>query len=79
MVCIIVNKFSNLLKESSLKITTISKATGISRTTLTDIYFQRSGGISFRVLDILCKYLGCTTGDLFEYVDDNQNKNREDV
>lgn len=79
MVYIIVNKFSKLLEGKSIKITTISNATGISRTTLTDIYFQRSGGISFRVLDRLCEYLGCKIGDLFEYIDETPNTNREDV
>lgn len=75
----IVNKFSAILGARLLKISTISNATGISRTTLTNIYFRRSGGISFEVLDKVCKYLGCTTGDLFEYVDDTPNTNREDV
>ena len=63
----IVNKFSTLLGSKFLKITKVSRETGISRTTLTNLYFRRSIGISFEVLDKLCGYLNCKVSDLFEY------------
>ena len=66
----IVNKFSALLGAKLLKITKVSRDTGISRTTLTNLYFRRSIGISFEVLDKLCGYLDCEVNDLFEYKND---------
>lgn len=63
----IVNKFSTILGSKLLKITKVSRDTGISRTTLTNLYFRRSIEISFEVLDKLCGYLDCEVSDLFEY------------
>lgn len=61
------NKFSRLLGEKLLKISKISQDTGISRTTLTNLYYRRSISISFDVLDKLCKYLECDINDIIQY------------
>lgn len=61
------NKFSQLLGKKRIKISTISKATGISRTTLTGLYYGRTTSIEFLTLDRLCAYLNCDVGDLFEF------------
>ena len=61
------NKFSALLGGRLLKITKVSDDTGISRTTLTGLYYRRSKAISFDVLDRLCGYLGCSVGDIIEF------------
>ena len=66
----IVNEFSALLGEKLLKITTVSRDTGISRTTLTNLYFRRSAGVTFEVIDKLCNYLDCDVSDLFEHKKD---------
>lgn len=58
------NKFSTILGSRLLKITQVSRDTGISRTTLTNLYYKRSAYITFGVLDKLCKYLDCGVGDL---------------
>ena len=50
-----------------------SKDTGISRTTLTNLYYKRSGSISGRVLNSLCQYFGCTVGELLELNDTGNN------
>lgn len=42
----------------------ISKETGISRTTLTNLYFDQATGIEFKTLETLCKYFNCGIGDL---------------
>ena len=64
------NKFSTLLGERLVKISRVSNDTGISRTTLTGLYYRRSKGISFEVLDTLCRHLGCTVCDILEYKPD---------
>lgn len=61
------NNFSRILGERLLKISKISKDTGISRTTLTNIYYKRCTYISFDVLDKLCNYLDCKLEDIIEY------------
>lgn len=61
------NKFSMMLGAKRLKITDIAKNTGISRTTLTNLYYDRNAAISLDTLDRLCGFLQCGIGDLFEY------------
>ena len=65
---VINNNFSTILGQRLLKITEISEATGISRGTLTSIYYRRAKGITFEVLDKLCEYLECQPSDIFTYV-----------
>lgn len=67
-----VNKFSVVLAERLLKITQVSRDTGISRTTLTNLYYRRAEAVSLEVLDKLCKYLGCQAGDIFEFKEDEK-------
>ena len=61
------NNFSVILAKKLIKISDVSKATGISRTTLTNLYYRRSQNITFGVLDKLCNYLECSVADLFEF------------
>lgn len=64
------NKFSGLLGERLMKISKISEDTGISRTTLTNLYYRRCTAISFEVLDKLCTYLNCGVEDIVEFKKD---------
>ena len=59
-------RFSRILGDRLIKVSTIAKATGISRTTLTALYYKRSSQISFDVLEKLCIFLDCTPSDLLE-------------
>lgn len=61
----IVNHFSALAGAKRMKISAISAATGLSRTTLTALYHDREKGIRFDTLDKLCQCLQCQPGDLF--------------
>lgn len=61
------SNLSVLLAERGLKITTVSKDTGISRTTLTALCNDYSGGIKFDTLDTLCEYLDIEPKDFFNY------------
>ena len=56
-----------LLAERNLKITKVSRDTGISRTTLTALCYDHSGGIKFDTLNTLCKYLDITPAEFFSY------------
>lgn len=60
------NNLSQILGAKLIKISQVAKDTGISRTTLTNLYYKRSKAISGDVLHKLCDYLNCTVGDLLE-------------
>jgi putative transcriptional regulator len=68
------NKFSQLLGKRRIKISTISKATGISRTTLTGLCYGRTTSIEFATLERLCEYLNCTIGDIFEFKKEDEDE-----
>ena len=57
-----------LIAERNLKITQVSKDTGLSRPTLNNIKFSRNKAIQMETIDILCNYFRITPGDLFEEV-----------
>lgn len=57
-----------LMAERNLKITQVSKDTGLSRPTLNNIKFDRIKAIQMNTVDILCNYLRITPGELFEEV-----------
>ncbi len=61
------NRFAICLAERMIKITDVAKKTGISRTTLTNLYYKRSKVISFEVLNKLCMFLCCSPSDIIEY------------
>ena len=63
-------KLSTLMGAQRQKISDVSRATGISRTTLIELYYDRSKAVSFRVVELLCRYLNCTVGDLFVIEED---------
>lgn len=48
----------------------INAETGISRSTLTALYYEKSGGIQFSTLESLCEFFQCNIGDLIEITDD---------
>lgn len=57
-----------LMAERKLKITQVSKDTGLSRTTLNIIKFDRNKAIQMETIGILCNYFKITPGELFEEV-----------
>ncbi len=67
---LIKNNLSKIMGEKRMKITELSKVSGISRTTLTNIYYDRAGGIKFDTINKICKSLGCKIEDIFVFYDD---------
>lgn len=61
--------FARLLGEKKLKISDVSRDTGINRGTLTRLYYETSERFDVEVLDQLCGYFGCPIGALLEYVE----------
>ena len=63
------NNFAVLLAKKLLRISTVARETGVSRSTLTSLYYKRSESVTFDVVAKLCRYLGCEVGELFEFID----------
>lgn len=61
----IVSNLAVLLAERGLKITQVSKDTGISRTTLTALTQGNAQGIQLDTMSTLCTYLQATPNDIF--------------
>lgn len=61
---------SRIMGEKKLKISDLSRETGINRGTITRLYQETAERVELDVLDKLCIYLDCNVGDLLE----QQNK-----
>ncbi len=59
---------STLLGARKLKITDVFNATGISRSTLSGLYYEQATRIDFKTVETLCGFLGVGVGELFTLV-----------
>jgi putative transcriptional regulator len=57
---------SRMLGERKLKISDVSRETGIHRNMLTLLYYEKAKRIEFDVLEKLCLFFKCQVGELFE-------------
>ena len=57
---------SKLMGEKRLKISDISRDTGINRGTLTRLYNETATRVDLDVIEQLCNYLDIPVGELFE-------------
>ena len=67
MTSMIVCRLSEILGKKRLKISDVIRATGITRPTLTSLYYDSGDGIKFETIDKLCAYLNIEPGELFVY------------
>lgn len=63
-----------LLAERKMNIADLYRATGIRYNTLNDYYNEFALSIKFEHIDLICEALGCSVGELIEYVQ-KVNKN----
>ena len=61
---------STLLGVKKLKIADVVRDTGINRSTVTRLFHETNNRIDFETLELLCKYLDCTVGELLEVHDE---------
>ncbi len=59
-----------LLGERKMKMSELSRKTGISKNALSDLYYEKVKAIRFDTLEKICKALGCVVGELIEYQPD---------
>ena len=63
----ILSNLSEILGKKKLKIAKVVNDTGISRPTLTTLYYNTSKGINFYTLNVLCSYLEVLPSDLLKF------------
>jgi putative transcriptional regulator len=57
----------DIAEEQGLRVQDLATKTGISYSTIIDLWYDRTRRIDKRTLDRLCRTLGVTPGDLFTY------------
>lgn len=61
---------ARLMGERKLKITDVSRDTGVNRGTLTRMYYETAERYDVAVLDVLCSYFACPIEQLVEHIGD---------
>lgn len=56
-----------LLGERKMKMSELSRKTGISKNALSLLYHEKSNGVRFDTLEKICEALDCSVADLLEY------------
>ncbi len=59
-------KLKELMKKRHWNIETVKRGSGISRTTLTNLYYGRSKGIQLDTLQRLCAFFDITPNDFID-------------
>jgi len=59
---------SRLMGEKKVKISDVTRDTGINRGTLTRLYQETAERVDLEAIDKLCAYFKCETGQLFEHI-----------
>lgn len=67
------NNFSTILGHKLLTVTDVYKGTGISRSTLGNLYYQRTNSIKIKTLIKICDYLQISLSELIEYEPSENN------
>jgi putative transcriptional regulator len=63
---------ARMLGEKTLKISEVSRQTGINRGTITRLYQNTAIRVEFDVLEKLCRFLECEISDFLKVIDDPQ-------
>ncbi|OGI01259.1 MAG: transcriptional regulator [Candidatus Melainabacteria bacterium GWF2_37_15] len=62
------NNLAVLMARKKIRIAELHRITGISASSLSNLYNEKTDMISFRTIEKLCEALDCTVGELFEYI-----------
>ena len=61
---------STLMGRDKLRISDVSRLTGLNRSTITSLYKETVTRVDVAAIDALCNLFRCTVGELFEHVPD---------
>lgn len=60
------NNLRVILAKKKLKMSDVVEGTGLSRNTVRALFYETAKGIQFHTLEVLCNFLDCEVGELFE-------------
>ena len=63
---------SRMMGEEKLKISDLSRKTGIHRNMLSLLYFEKAKRVEFDVLEKLCRFFKCQIGEILEFKETEQ-------
>lgn len=66
------NHLSKIMGEKRMTITEVSKRTGMSNTTISNLYNEKVKRLDFDTLEKLCELFDCKVQDLIEYIPDKE-------
>ena len=64
------NRLSIILGEQRMRVSELSRLTGISQNALNKIYHNKTKGVDFETLNNLCNALQRNTQEIFEFTPD---------
>ena len=70
-------KLSTLLGEKRMKMVELSKETGISKTTILNMYHDRVSMIKYSIISRICTVLECSIDDLLEFTPESEEAMEE--
>ena len=73
----LLNRFSRLVGERRVAVKAVAEATGLSRTSLHDLYHDRTTRIDLATIDRLCSYFGVDTQQLMEWRPEQTTASKE--
>lgn len=60
------NNLPVIMAKNRIRISELHRLTGISASSISDLYNEKTKMISFDTIEKICKALNCTIGELFE-------------
>lgn len=71
------NHLSKLMGEKRYTIIEVSRKTGLTTSTISNLYNDKVKRLDFDTLEKLCKLFNCQPNDLFEYIPDDETITHE--
>ena len=65
---------SVLMGRKKVNFQNVSDATGLSRTTISNMYHEKIKSVNFETLEKLCDYFKCNLSDLIEYIPEEDSE-----
>ena len=66
------NNLSRMLGERKMTMRELADKAGIRPNTISNLYHEETQRIQISHINALCKALNCQVGDIFEYVEDEE-------
>jgi putative transcriptional regulator len=64
------NKLSTIMGEKRIKMSELTRISGLTYETVFRLYHNKTKGIDFETLSKICYALECDIGDIFSYIPD---------